>query len=77
MTHEQTIMKALLSDKLVTQKTMKKKKPTIQVRTRVSELRKEGIYIECYSLITPKGEKVYYYELNHKKSKKKALNKYA
>lgn len=73
MTHKQTLMKALLSDKLVSQNKFK----NIQVRTRVSDLRKEGISIECRSLVTPKGEKVHYYELNYKKSKKKALNKYA
>ena len=73
MTHKQTLMKALLSDKLVSQNKFK----NIQVRTRVSDLRKEGISIECRSLVTPKGEKVHYYELNYKKSKKKALNNYA
>lgn len=73
MTHKQTLMKALLSDKLVAQK----KFPKIQVHTRISDLRKEGLAIECYSLITPKGEKVHYWELNHKKSNKKALKKYA
>lgn len=73
MTHKQTLMKALLSDKLVAQK----KFPKIQVHTRISELRKEGLTIECKSLITPKGEKVNYWELNYKKSNKKALKKYA
>lgn len=73
MTHKQTLMKALLSDKLVSQNKFK----NIQVRTRVSDLRKEGLAIDCRSLVNPKGEKVHYYELNFKKSKKKALNKYA
>ena len=73
MTHKQTIMKALLSDKLVS----KNKFPKIQVHTRITDLRKEGIAIDCRSLVNPKGEKVHYYELNYKKSNKKALNKYA
>lgn len=69
--HKQIVASALISDKLVT----KKKFPNIQLHTRITELRKDGLCIDCHMVQTYKG-RTYMYELNYKKSKKIALRKY-
>lgn len=70
MTTKQKLVNALMSDRLVSQK----KFPNIQLRTRISDLRKDGLHIECVPVFTKSG-KVYIYELDFKKSKK-GLKKY-
>jgi exosome complex RNA-binding protein Csl4 len=65
-THKQRLLQAMMSDKVVSQK----KFPKIQVRTRITELRKQGYVIECLKVESAKGVN-YIYELNYKKTPKK------
>jgi exosome complex RNA-binding protein Csl4 len=65
-THKQRLLQAMMSDKVVSQK----KFPSIQVRTRITELRKQGYVIECLKVESAKGTQ-YIYELNYKKTPKK------
>lgn len=65
-THKQRLLQAMMSDKVVSQK----KFPSIQVRTRITELRKQGYVIECIKVESAKGTQ-YIYELNYKKTPKK------
>ena len=65
-THKQRLLQAMMSDKVVSQK----KFPKIQVRTRITELRKQGYVIECLKVESAKGTQ-YIYELNYKKTPKK------
>jgi len=65
-THKQRLLQAMMSDKVVSQK----KFPKIQVRTRITELRKQGYVIECLKVESVKGTQ-YIYELNYKKTPKK------
>ncbi len=65
-THKQRLLQAMMSDKVVSQK----KFPSIQVRTRITELRKQGYVIDCLKVESAKGVN-YIYELNYKKTPKK------
>jgi exosome complex RNA-binding protein Csl4 len=65
-THKQRLLQAMMSDKVVSQK----KFPSIQVRTRITELRKQGYVIECLKVESAKGTQ-FIYELNYKKTPKK------
>jgi hypothetical protein len=65
-THKQRLLQAMMSDKVVSQK----KFPKIQVRTRITELRKQGYVIECLKVESAKGTQ-FIYELNYKKTPKK------
>lgn len=65
-THKERLLQAMMSDKVVSQK----KFPKIQVRTRITELRKQGYVIECIKVESAKGTQ-YIYELNYKKTPKK------
>lgn len=65
-THKQRLLQAMMNDKVVSQK----KFPSIQVRTRITELRKQGYVIDCLKVESAKGTQ-YIYELNYKKTPKK------
>ena len=65
-THKQRLLQAMMNDKVVSQK----KFPKIQVRTRITELRKQGYVIECLKVESAKGTQ-FIYELNYKKTPKK------
>ena len=76
MTHKQTIIKMLLSNNLLTDVTFRKavKNNKAQLRSRISELKKEGLKVKSEWLISPKKNRVKSYELV--KLSKTLINKY-
>lgn len=76
MTHKQTIIKMLLSNNLLTDQTFRKavKNQKAQLRTRIYELKSEGLKVKSDWLLTPNKKRVKHYELV--KISKKLVNMY-